>query len=151
MVSKKPILPPLTKVVLPTLPSGPMARPPTIAELEAASRNPLDVNEGKYSPDGNIEHDLALDLATIGDEFAGIRDARRRQAEAIDMANDTEFWCAFYFQSRAQSEAFCEHFGLPSNKYIDGVDAAARMGVPIPPRTVPYKVGKIDKKLADLT
>lgn len=150
----KPSLPALP--TLPTLGAKPpplvMAAPPvmrTLDEIAAANINPLDVNNDKYT--GDAEADVLMDLEVIEDEFAAIHAARKQQADAIDLANDSEFWFCMFFQTREQKEAFVRHFGLPTDKYIDGQDAAARMGVTLPPREAKYKVGRIDKKLADLT
>lgn len=101
----------------------------------------------------NIEENSALDDAVIVDEFQSIRDGRKKQAESIELANDTEYWYAMYFQSREQKEAFLkamkwfEH----GDKYIDGRWAAKKLGIELPARPAPYKVGAIDKKLKDLT
>jgi len=149
---KMPPLPVLPKLGehLPKLGALPViAKPLTIAEIAAANVNPLDRNNDHYMNDA--EHDSNLDVAVIGGEFAALRDARAQQAAAIELANDTEYWCAFYFQSRAQKEAFVKFFALEQDKYIDGMAAATKMGIELPPRPAPYKVGKLDKKLVALT
>ncbi len=113
--------------------------------------SPLDANEALYTD--NIEANTALDDATIVSEFSAIREGRQAQARAIELANDTEYWFAVYFQSREQKEAFLkamkwfEH----GDKYLDGQYVAKKQGVSLPPRPAPYKVGKLDKKLVDLT
>ena len=124
-------------------------KPLTLAEMQRSMENPLDRNNDKYTDDA--EHDALLDMEVIKDEFAAIHAARKQQADAIELANDSEFWCAFYFQSRAQKEAFLQHFGIKQDKYIDGQDAADAMGITLPKRTAPYKVGKVDKKLMAIT
>lgn len=150
---KKPPLPELPKLTKPTLP--PMAAPPTLAkpptpeELARLAVNPLDVNDEFY--DDSPEQNLAIDNLQIEEEFRAIHEARAGQEEAVRIANDTEFWCAFYFQTREQCDAFCAHFGFSTNKFIDGQEAAAKVGVALPKREHKYKVGKIDKKLADMT
>jgi hypothetical protein len=148
---KLPELPTLPKLGgLPSLPApGKVSKPKTIAELEAENSNPLDRNNPNYI--NEAEHDADLDVAVIADEFKAIRAARAQQAAAVELANDSEFWCAFYFQTREQKEAFVKFFGIEQDKYIDGEVAAAKMGIELPPRPAPYKVGRVDKKLADLT
>jgi len=111
--------------------------------------NPLDRNNPLYLNDA--EHDSALDAPVIGDEFAAMREARKKQAEAVELSNDSEFWCAFYFQTREQKEVFINHFGIKQDKYVDGQAAAAAMGIELPARPAPYKLGKVDRNLADLT
>lgn len=147
-----PALPGLAKIA-PSV-GGPLAAPPKLPSLKQmaeAGVNPLDVNIPLYAEDNNAEHDMALDMATLEDEFKTIHDARKGQEEAIELANDSEFWCCFYFQSRAQSEAFTNAIGVSSDKYVDGLEAARLLGIELPPRVGRYKVGKIDKKLSDLT
>lgn len=150
---KPPVKIELPKLNLPTIKkagsAAPMVKMKSIKELEAERVNPLDRNNEHYLNDA--EHDSNLDIAVIADEFAAIHAARAQQAAAIELANDSEFWFAMYFQTREQCEAFVNHFGLEQNKYIDGQAAAEKMGVPLPKRPAPYKVGKIDRKLADLT
>ena len=155
---EKTAIPKLERVSIPKLEKPamiPMKKPTampkikSIAEIQAEQSNPLDRNNEHYTNDA--EHDSALDIAVIGGEFAEIRAARAQQAAAIELANDTEFWFAMYFQTREQCIAFCAHFGLEQDKYVDGIAAAEKMGVPLPKRPAPYKVGRVDKKLADLT
>lgn len=145
---KLPALPALPKLGgLPALPALPKLK--TITEMAKANENPLDRNNEHYLNDA--EHDSELDAGVIADEFAVIRAARKQQAEAIELANDSEFWFAMYFQTREQKEAFVAALGLKQDKYIDGQEAARIMGIALPPRPAPYKVGKVDRKLAELT
>ena len=163
MASKK--LPPLPGLAVPSLPGLPtlvktalptaakmdtMARPKTIAQMQEDATNPLDVNMGHYDGE-NFEHDLTLDMTELGDQFAAIREARASQADAVDLANDTEFWIAVYFQTREQSLAFTDAIGTSTNKYIDGLEMARLLKIDLPERKGKYKVGKIDAKLAKLT
>ncbi|WP_211440941.1 hypothetical protein [Collimonas humicola] len=145
---KLPALPALPKLGgLPALPTLPKLK--TIAEMERANENPLDRNNERYLNDA--EHDSELDAGVIADEFATLRAARKQQADAIELANDSEFWFAMYFQTREQKEAFVAALGLKQDKYIDGQEAARILGITLPPRPAPYKVGKVDRKLAALT
>lgn len=145
-------LPGLTRVTLPTLGALPtLAKPKTLEELQAEAVNPLDARNGElYDPD-SPEQNLMLDNCAIEDEFAAIHEARKGQAEAVAIANDSEFWFAAYFQTREQCEAFCRALNLSTDKFVDGQELAAACGIELPKRTVQYKAGKIDKKLADLT
>lgn len=121
----------------------------SLAEQAKANENPLDRNNALYLND--TKHDSALNAAVIGDEFAAMREARKKQAEAVERSNDSEFWCAVYFQTREQKEAFINHSGIKQDKYVDGQTAAAAMGIALPARPAPYKLGKVDRKLPDLT
>jgi hypothetical protein len=155
-MAKTPTLPPLPglpgigKMTLPALPTGPAAGAvKTIAQMQAEAVNPLDKNLPDYQ--NNMEHDAALDMGVIEGEFAAIHAARKQQADAIELANDSEYWFCMYFQSREQKDAFIAALGLDQNKYIDGAAAAAKMGIELPKRPAKYKVGRMDKKLTDLT
>jgi hypothetical protein len=135
---------------LPSMPKpGELPKMKSLAEMQAAAINPLDRNSENYLDNG--EHDAALDVETIRDEFAEIRAAREQQAAAVELANDSEFWFGVYFQTRAQKEAFVAALGIEQDKYLDGQVLADAMGIKLPPRPAPYKVGRVDKKLADLT
>ncbi len=110
--------------------------------------NPLE--EIEYT--GNVEEDSRLE----GEVMAAVlkqKEARERQAAAVDLANETEFWFAMYFQTREQKDAFLKavKWFEMGDKYLDGLLVAKEMGVELPPRPAPYKVGRIDKKLAALT
>lgn len=110
--------------------------------------NPLE--EIEYT--GNVEEDSRLE----GEVMAAVlkqKEARERQAAAVDLANETEFWFAMYFQTREQKDAFLKavKWFEMGDKYLDGLLVAKEMGVELPPRQAPYKVGRIDKKLAALT
>ncbi len=124
-------------------------KPKTIAELALEQVNPLDRNNELYINDA--EHDANLDVGVIADEFKAIRDARAKQAAAVELANDSEYWFAVYFQTREQKEAFVKAVGLVQDKYIDGLQLAAALKIALPPRPAPYKVGKVDRKLSELT
>ena len=126
-----------------------MQAPMSIEEMQAQAENPLDVNLDKYID--NAEHDAKLDVDVIKDEFAAIREARKKQADAIELANDTEFWFCVFFQTREQKEAYCKAMGYEHDKYIDGEAEAHRQGIALPERPAPYKIGLVDKKLANLT
>lgn len=60
----------------------------------------------------------------------------RQKAEAarVEAATDTEFWCALYFQTREQKEAFLRAMKLLElgDKYLDGCEVARVLGVTLP-------------------
>lgn len=135
---------------LPNLAALPtLEKPKTLEELQRLATNPLDANLDLYSE--SPEQNLFLDECVIEDEFAAIHAARKQQAEAVELANETEFWFAAYFQTRQQCEEFCQALGLTTDKFVDGLELAAKCGISVTPRSAPYKVGRLDKKLADLT
>jgi hypothetical protein len=150
---------PQGEFVLPELPALPelpdldalASLPDLDALLADPVPSPLDANEEFYGD--NIEANTALDDATIVDEFSAIREGRQAQARAIELANDTEYWFAVYFQTREQKEVFLKamHWFEHGDKYLDGQYVAKKQGISLPPRPAAYKVGRLDKKLVDLT
>lgn len=148
---------------LPSLPTmGAMAELPDMPELpnmaEQLARmnakpppNPFDsMNVGE---DDSLEDIGHAEDGVIDDEFKAIREGREQQRKAIELANDSEYWFAVYFQTREQKEAFLkavkwfEH----GDKYLDGRWLAKKFNVELPPRPAAYKVGRLDKKLTELT
>jgi hypothetical protein len=76
------------------------------------------------------------------EELTGVatsfRDRAKTEQKRFDDATDSEYWCAFYFQDRAQKEAFLRALKLIDlgDKYIEGQEAARRLGVTLPPGPV---------------
>lgn len=146
-----PGLPALGSMSLPDLSS--MDATGGVPDLDDILNPPVSIIEERVTFGEDAEENSVLVDEVVAEEFAAIHEGRKKQQEAIETANDTEYWFAVYFQTREQKEAFLkavdwfEH----GDKYIDGQFAAKKMGIEIPPRTVPFKVGKIDKKLAALT
>ena len=77
----------------------------------------------------------------------------RREAERFRNETDTEYWCAFYFHTRAQKEEFLRKLGLLDlgDKYLDGLDVAERLGVEIQEPSPPIPGTRIEKSWIDLT
>lgn len=113
--------------------------------------NPFD--EVEIDDEATFEEISAAEDAVIDDQFKAIREGREQQRKAIELANDSEYWFAVYFQTREQKEAFLkavkwfEH----GDKYLDGRWLAKKFNVELPPRPAPYKVGRLDKNLTSLT
>jgi hypothetical protein len=99
---------------------------------------------------GDIEADSAADLDAVQ---AGFRARAKRDADRKRLATDSEFWACLCFQTRAQKEAFLAALNLLQlgDKYIDGIDAAKVLGVPLPAGGPPYHdVTKADPTWASL-
>lgn len=135
---------------LPELPELPEL--PSMAQMNAKPLpNPFDSMD--VSDDASLEEIGEAEDKVIDDSFKAIREGREKQRQAIQLANDAEYWFAVYFQTREQKEAFLkavkwfEH----GDKYLDGRWLAKKFNVELPPRPGPYKVGRLDKKLTDLT
>jgi hypothetical protein len=105
--------------------------------------------------DGDTDEERAADMMNRAKAILVNQESRASQQVAIDLANDTEFWVAVYFQSREQKDAWlaAASYGDPSkvNKYLDGQKLAAHMGIELPARAAPFKVGAIDRKMKDMT
>lgn len=130
-----------------------------IDDLELPDLGALDDGEGMSSPfaeadyTGNFEQDGATDDKVIDTEFAALREGRKQQQQAVELANDSEYWFAMYFQTREQKERFLAAMKwiAHGDKYLDGQWVAKKQGIELPPRPAPYKVGRLDRKLTDLT
>lgn len=153
---RKPVQKEFDPMALPELPSLPgldAIAMPELPNLEDILNPPKSIIEQRITFGDNAEQNNQLVDEVVVEEFAAIHAGRKQQADAIDLANDDEFWCAFYFQTRAQKEHFLTVLKLidHGDKYLDGEVVAKRMGIELPPRPAPYKVGKLDKKLTELT
>lgn len=99
---------------------------------------------------GNAETDSAADLDAVQ---AGFRERAKDDKSRKALATDTEFWACLCFQTRAQKEAFLSALKLLDlgDKYIDGLDAAQRLGIDLPDERPPYHdTTRIDKTWSGL-
>lgn len=101
----------------------------------------------------NNERNAQVFNEVMEDQFKAIHEGRKQQQQAIELANDTEYWFAVYFQTREQKEHFLQAMKWiqHGDKYLDGRWIAKQHGVELPPRPSPYKVGRLDKSLKALT
>lgn len=95
--------------------------------LKDREPSPLD----SLVPTGDVEKDCAAELSATMKEFKA---AARKTQEQITDNTDSEFWFAVYFQNREQKEAFLRALKLLplGDKYLDGIKAAASLGVKLP-------------------
>lgn len=126
---------------------------PEIPNIEDILNPPVSIIQGRIEYGDSAEQNCELVDEVVNEQFAAIHAGRKQQAQAIELANDTEYWFAMYFQSREQKEVFLQAMNWFSHgdKYIDGQFAAKIMGIELPPRPAPYKAGRLDKKLMELT
>jgi len=113
--------------------------------------NPLDNLD---IPEGASNEEAAQAMTNaVNEQFKAIHDGRRQQQEAVQLANEPEYWFAVYFQTREQKETFLRlaKWIAHGDKYLDGQWVAKKMGFELPPRPSKYKVGRLDSKLTDLT
>ena len=137
---------------LPNLDAG-LPELPSLDEMLNPPKTMMESMEEDGVFGDNNEENTAGVNKVIAEEFAAIHEGRRKQAVSIELANDTEYWFAMYFQTRDQKEAFLKAMGWfeRGDKYLDGTAVAKKLGIELPPRPAPYKVGRLDKKLFDLT
>lgn len=127
--------------------------------LRAGGRDLMAAPEPEPGPLDDIEGESMEENAELTLEMAKAilvnKTQREGQQKAIELANETEYWFAVYFQTVEQKNAFLTGIKYTGekvgDKYIDGQDLAKHLGVELPPRPAPYKVGRLDKKLAALT
>jgi hypothetical protein len=145
-------LPPLTG--LPKIGGGGMGiKPMSLPKPGGLKPEPNVMDAIEHGEDDNFEQRGANEDKLVDEAFASIHAGRKQQQEAIELANDSEFWCAMYFQTRDQKEEFLRRMGWLDigDKYLDGQVLAKVQGIELPERPAKYKVGKLDKKLSDLT
>lgn len=99
---------------------------------------------------GNFEQDSEAELSETLRLF---REKDSKDRSRKELATDSEFWFAAYFKSREQKEAFLQALGLlqDGDKYVDGEQLAAALGIELPPVDLPAGKGRIDPEYAALT
>lgn len=110
----------------------------------AAKANPLD-DLVSYTDDVEKNSIDELDVVAKGPSACGVMiDGQRK---AIELNNDTEFWCAIVFNTREQKEAVLKLLGLfeHGDKYIFAEDFCKALGVNLPPSDFVPKKPKHDK------
>ena len=108
----------------------PLADVVTSDSMEADSLAEMKALKSAFGSDGRSFKDIA-------------REKRQRE--------DSEYWFCVVFQSREQKEEFLRNSGLiaDGDKYINGVAAAEKLGVPLTPAAMKLAgLCKIDRKLA---
>ena len=109
--------------------------------LKSIATGPSSLGE----PQGNAEQ------AALTDHQQMMKQLREQQQAAIGAANETGYWFAVYFQSNQQRAEFIEALKLNTGgQYVDGLELAQKLNIALTERSVPYKVGTIDRKCAAL-
>jgi hypothetical protein len=99
---------------------------------------------------GDLEVDSRAELEELKSDFQKRSKQEEKRREQI---TDSEFWCAFCFETREQKEEFLLRLKLLDlgDKYIDGPAAARILGVPLEqPRMVWPRI-RVNRRLVDLT
>jgi hypothetical protein len=100
----------------------------------------------------SMEPDSKAEIAALEKAFTDQSRQFVNQAAQANQRNDSEYWIAVCFQSRAQKEEFLRNAGLiaDGDKYLDGQLVARKLGIALTPPPPPLKQGKIDKTWADM-
>ena len=67
----------------------------------------------------------------LSEVLQGFKARKEAESKRRLEATDSEFWCAFCFETRAQKEEFLSKLGLLAHgdKYLDGRLVAAKLGI----------------------
>lgn len=90
---------------------------------------------------GNAEVDS---LAEVTELQAAFRKRKKDESRRFELATDSEYWCAFVFQTRDQKETFLKAVGLLAygDKYLDGELVAEKLGIKLPAEIPHYNIDK---------
>lgn len=85
---------------------------------------------------GDLEADSKAELNRLGKGLSG---ASKDWQKKYGQMRDSEYWVAFCFASRTEKDAFLVRLKLIDlgDKYIDGHEAALRMGFSVDPDEIP--------------
>jgi len=111
---------------------------------------PLDPLAG-IAPSGDVAEDSKRELSALEQAFI---DRKKAEQARFTQAVDSEYWVALCFQTREEKEDFLRKLGLlaQGDKYIDGRQAAKKIGIQLDPIEILYKsTFNISPKLAALT
>ena len=100
---------------------------------------------------GDLERDSENELNEV---LEGFKSRARAEDDRFKLATDSEYWTCICFQSRSQVEAFilALKLGNGTEKYLDGLRVARKLGIELPAVSVPYNISsRRDYKLEALT
>lgn len=134
----------------------PVPRP--IAAPRPAGGKARELREFRPAPDplakvkatGDVAADAAAEFDAIDE---GFRNRMANEQGRVNDELDSENWCTFVFETRAQKDEFLTRLGLidHGDKYLDGVEVARRMKVDLAPSGRTYRPHpRTDDKLAAL-
>jgi hypothetical protein len=116
-------------------------------------------DEGELDPDkdalakvkytGNAETDSKEEMSAA---LRAFKEQAKKESQAFSDNTDSEFWCCIVFQSRDQKEAFIKALALVADDgtYIDGVRAAKKLNIQLPPAEPRFYTEEEEKKMASL-
>jgi hypothetical protein len=116
----------------PKMPRMPKMKMPKMPALRIPGAKP-DAETDPY-PDAEHAGDvLEAQVEAASGAFDKLKADIKAEQHRFEVVNDSEFWCAFCFESREQKEEFLRVFQLHflGDKYIDGLAAARALGKPL--------------------
>lgn len=128
-------------------PAGKGERKPVFGSLFGdlpAEATPDPLQDLEYT--GDIEADGEAEAEAI---LEAIKREKALRRDAYRLLVDSEFWFALCFQSREQKEEFLRLIGWEDlgDKYLNGLEVAERLGLPIEPINLPMKPTRAMPKL----
>lgn len=115
---------------------------PDISRILTPESIPNPLADVDYEP-GDIP---SSDLRQVAEDEEGavlkaLKASEKADKSRFEVAVDSEFWFALYFQSRAQKEAFLTAMGwlLYGDKYLNGLQIAKHQGIILPTEVLQAK------------
>ena len=128
--------------------TGGIKRGAGISKPVAKPKSPLDDMEYTGDPERDSYKEAELSLEALQN-----KERKKALREKIKSTTDSGYWCCLCFESREQKEAFLEGLGISDlgDMYIDGLEAARRLKVDLPPANMEYRpTAKPNKRLLAL-
>lgn len=100
----------------------------------------------KKAAEPGVPHEVQA-TQEVSKVLEGFRDRAKQEAKRFKDATDSEYWCAFCFQTRDQKEEFLKKLQLIElgDKYLDGLQVAKVLGVKIESPTPAFPKIKKDR------
>lgn len=126
----------------------PAARLKKRRELPVFDPAPDPLQSVRYT--GDVQRDTESEMSALS---VGFQQRMRREQQRVNDELDSENWINIVFETRAQKGAFLRLAGLAEcgDKYLDGRDVAAALGVDLPPSGRVFRPApKISQEYAEL-
>lgn len=112
----------------------------------------MSVNDGLDDEVFTVNGVEAEALEGANEFLRGFRDRAKQEGKRLEDVTDSEYWVAVCFQTREQKEEFLAKAGWVDlgDKYLDGMQAAKRMGIKLESRIPPMPKLRLDRRLLEL-
>lgn len=111
-------------------------------------KSPLEDMEYTGDPEKDSLKEAELSLEALQN-----KERKKALREKIKSTTDSGYWCCLCFETREQKESFLQALGMLDlgDMYIDGLEAARRLDIKLPPSNMEYRpTAKPNKKLMAL-